>query len=239
LKEKKALIQKLDLRGVVPKTEPGPVKRWSYSAYATYSECGFRFKMRYIDKAPEPPSPAMARGTDMHTKAEYWLQGKLTGPLPKSLQKLSAEFRGLRALGEAVKVEAWWGVTDKWMPQSYGGWLVGKADAHVADNTELTIIDHKSGRVYAEKHEKQASLYSALGAAYYPNVKKINAEFWYLDQGWVLTWSWTQAQALALQKVWGERGNEVMAAKDLSARPGFYCKWCPYSKEVGGVCKAG
>lgn len=221
---------------VTPKPE-GP-KRWSYSAWSTYTECGFRFKMRYIDKAPEPPSRAMARGTDLHTKAEYWLGGKITGPLPKGLKKLEVEFKGLRALGSAVKVEAWWSVTRDWMPKKFS-WLLGKSDVHVADNSELTVIDHKSGRIYADKHAQQAGLYSALGFAHYPKVKTINAEFWYLDQGEVLTWSWTRDQMKGLQAEWTRRGDEVMAAKNLEARPGYYCKWCPYSKLVGGPCKAG
>jgi len=221
---------------VTPKLE-GP-KRWSYSAWSTYTECGLRFKFRYIDKAPEPPSAAMARGTDLHTKAEYWLDGKITGPLPKGLKKLEAEFKGLRALGSAVKVEAWWSVKQDWMPTKFG-WLLGKSDVHVADNSELTVIDHKSGRIYAEKHAQQASLYSALGFAHYPKVKKVTAEFWYIDQGEVLTWEWTAAQVKDLQAEWGRRGEEVMAANNLEARPGYYCKWCPYSKAVGGVCKAG
>jgi hypothetical protein len=224
---------------VVPKPEL-LLKRWSYSAWALYEECGLHFKARYVDKAPEPPSPAMARGNDAHTKAEYWLKGKLPGPVPRGLQKLEAQFNGLRAMGDAVKVEAWWGVDTQWRPMDRNSWLVGKVDAHVQDGSELIIIDHKTGRIYADKHEKQASLYTALGAAFYPKVKKVITEFWYLDQGETLTWSWPAAQLPGLQKMWGARGAQVMAPTNFEARPGYYCKWCPLSREHNnGPCTKG
>ena len=107
---------------VVAKSEAAPaLKRWSYSSWALYDECGLHFKARYLDKVPDPPSHAMARGTDIHTKAEYWLQGKLKGPLPKGLQKLAPQFQGLKAMGKDVQVEAWWGVDQKWMPMNFSG----------------------------------------------------------------------------------------------------------------------
>lgn len=216
-------------------SEESPIKRWSYSSWATYNDCGARFKFRYIDKLPEPPSAAMARGTDIHTIAEYWLDGKLKGPLPPKLKKLEAEFKGLKKL--KPQVEAWWGVDEKWQVKQEESWLVGKVDAHVFHENVLTVIDHKTGKIYADKHEKQASLYAAIGAAFYPKAESVRAEFWYLDQGTVLTWEWQPKEVKKLQKAWTERGRDVMSAKRLDARPSFYCKWCPYSKGVGGPCQ--
>lgn len=213
------------------------LKRWSYSAYACYFECGLRFKDRYIDKIPEPPSQAMARGTDLHTKAEYWVQGKLKGPLPTGLKKLETEFQNLRLL--KPRVEQWYGVDENWAVKKYESWCVGKLDADVVVDDELIIIDYKSGRIYADKHQQQASLYAALCAPHFPKVKKITAEFWYLDQSDTLTWSWNANQIPGLQKTWGERGREVMSARNLEPRPGYQCKWCMRSKANGGTCKVG
>jgi hypothetical protein len=110
----------------------------------------------------------------------------------------------------------------------------------VRDGDALVIIDHKTGRIYADKHEKQASLYTALGASFYPKVKKVIAEFWYLDQGEVLTWEWPASQLAGLQTMWGARGQRVMNADNFEARPGYYCKWCPLSRaHNGGICKVG
>jgi hypothetical protein len=214
-------------------------KRWSYSSWSLYNECGARFEARYLNKLPEPPSPAMARGTDLHTKAEYWVQGKLKGPVPNGLKKLEAEFGSLRAM--KPRVEQWFGVNQNWTVAKYDSWCVGKLDADVLvdGGKELIIIDYKSGRVYADKHQQQASLYTALGAAHFPKVDKITAEFWYLDQGDVLTWSWPATQFAGLQKEWGAKGAEVMAHPNLEPRPGYYCRWCSLSKQNGGACPKG
>jgi PD-(D/E)XK nuclease superfamily len=215
------------------------LKRWSYSSWSSYEECGARFAARYLEKIPEAPSPAMARGTDIHTKAEYWLQGKLDGPVPNALKKMEAEFNGLRAL--KPRVEQWYGVNKDFSVAKYNSWCVGKIDADVLvdDGKELIVIDHKSGRMYADKHQEQASLYGALGLAHFPKVKKVTAEFWYLDMGETLTWSWSAAQAKTLQAKWITRGIDVMEHKNLEPRPGYQCRWCSLSKANGGNCKVG
>ena len=59
-----------------------PVKAWSYSRYATYALCPLQFKLRYIDKIPEPQSPAMARGDRIHKEIARWLTG-LVESLPR------------------------------------------------------------------------------------------------------------------------------------------------------------
>jgi hypothetical protein len=225
--------------GPVKKDERA-VKRWSYSSWSLLNECALRFKSRYIDKQPEAPSEAMARGTDVHTKAEYWLQGKLKGPVPKALSKLEKEFNALRQM--KPRIEQWYGVNQDWSVANYNSWCVGKVDADVLDGDTLVIIDHKTGRIYADKHKEQASLYAALGAAHFPKVKSIELEFWYLDQGDVLTWKWDQAGARALQPLWGARGDAVMNAEargEFEPTPGQYCRWCKLSKANGGNCKAG
>lgn len=222
--------------------EPKPVKvellRWSYSSWSTYDECGARFAFRYSQKIPDKPSPAMARGTEIHTDAEMWTQTTKKVPLPPNLKKLAPQFEALRKA--KPQVEAWWGVDKEWKPVKYGGWLVAKIDAFVQVKNELIIIDHKTGRVYADKHEKQASLYAALGGIFFPKVKRVVAEMWYLDQGSTLTWEWNREQVEQYQALWDRRGKEVMAHPNLNPRPGWYCKWCPYSKaNAGGACKAG
>ena len=216
-------------------TELPKPERWSYSSWATYNECGARFMYRYLMKMPEPPSPAMARGTDIHAKAEQFVKGNIRG-LPPSLNKFAPAFAALKNMKPAV--EEWWGVDEAWAPKTRGSWLVAKVDVSVVEKKVSTVIDHKTGKMYPDKHVKQASLYTAMDAALHPGRDLYRAEFWYLDLGEVLTWEWTPKETVKLQKEWTERGQAVMRADRLHPSPGYYCKWCPYASGVGGPCKA-
>ena len=59
---------------------------WSYTRLSDFEACPYRFKLKYIDKKSEAPSPAAERGTLIHKQYEDFM----TSPalLSSSLQNL-------------------------------------------------------------------------------------------------------------------------------------------------------
>src|SRR5258708_3085010 len=108
--------------------------------------------MKYakIDKLVGPSVPAMERGTMIHSLAEHYLTGGITGGVPPQLRKLQNEFKMLKKMRPTC--EKFWGLDKFWKPKDYG-WVVAKTDAFVPptkkDNV-LINVDHKTGREYPE-----------------------------------------------------------------------------------------
>lgn len=208
---------------------------WSYSSWSTFQSCPAKYKYRYVDNLPDPGTYATVRGTDVHTKAEEFLKGNISG-VPRDLRKFSSELSALRKHDPSV--EAWWRVDRQWRPVEYPhGWFVGKTDAYLVLDGDLHIIDFKTGRVYPDKHADQGAAYAALGAAHY-RVEKVSVEFWYLDSGETLSWEYGRKSLKDEQERWTQRGIEVMSAREFPATPNYTCKWCPYKSSEGGPCTA-
>ena len=88
------------------------VTAWSYSRYALYELCPLKFKLKHIDKIPEPGSPAMERGDRIHKGVAAYVTGAsqeapqdaVAHPFPA---KLIEELRGF----PDKVVEQQWGFT--------------------------------------------------------------------------------------------------------------------------------
>lgn len=207
------------------------IDHWSYSSYGLMRRCPFAFKLAYIDKLRGPPVAAMERGTMIHSLAEKYLQGKLTGPVPLPLKKLAPEFRELKKAKPIV--EQYWGVSAEWKPMKYG-WLVAKTDAAVLptpkDNT-LIVVDHKTGREYPE-HPDQGSLYGSVGFGLYPKVDEVDVEFFYVDLGYIRTFKFTRAKLRWNVKYWQEQGKKLMSTKKFLPTPSHAaCDWCGFRSD--------
>lgn len=176
--------------------------------------------------------PAMERGTTIHSLAEHYLLGNITGGVPKQLQKLTYEFKGLKKAKPTC--EKFWGVDDNWKPKEYPAWCVAKLDSYVPPSKKENVlieVDHKTGRVYPE-HVDQASLYSAIGFGYYPKVDLIEVEFFYIDQGFVQPYEFTRAKLKYNVKYWLDQGKFLMSRKKFPATPSRRaCDWCGFRSD--------
>ena len=205
--------------------------RWSYSSWSLGRKCPLALKYAYIDKLRGPPVPAMERGTMIHSLAENYLIGKITGGVPLPLKKVATELRNLKK--HKPIVEQFWGLSATWKPQKYG-WVVAKTDAAVLPTkkmNELIVVDHKTGRIYPD-HQDQASLYASVGFGLYPNVEKVDVEFFYIDQGHVETYPFSRAQLRFNVKYWLEEGKKFMSQKKFIPTPSeSACSWCGFRSD--------
>ena len=68
---------------------------FSYSRWSAWDECPAKYKYKHIDKLPEPKSPAMAKGIEVHRQVAEYLESK-TAERPDSLKRFTALADGLR-----------------------------------------------------------------------------------------------------------------------------------------------
>ena len=213
------------------------ITQWSYSRLKTYEQCPSKVKFRYIDKLSEPSSPQMDRGTRIHKLAEDFVTEKID-IIPDELMLFQTQFTMLK--DAKAKCEAEWGFTTSWTPTGFfadDAWLRVKTDAiySLAPGT-VTIIDHKTGRIYADDHKDQLHLYALAGFIMFSAVHTIKAQDWYLDQDAVIELEFDRAQMPMMKEQWNDRVQPMLRDDIFPARPGPHCNWCFYRRAVGGPC---
>lgn len=210
---------------------------WGYSKLEIFEQCPQKFKFQFIDKLPQPGSPAMERGSKMHENIESYLNGWVPELIPEcqSFQEAIDALRGEQFQAEqAIGLDKDWNKLPDWFHKDT--WIRAKADAMYTKNNSLVVIDFKSGK-YRIPSTDQIELYAIVGGALYPEVKKVTAEYWFLDTGEVYPRVYTQAELLALRKKFEKRVAPMYVNTNWAPRPSMECRWCPYSKTKGGKCK--
>lgn len=210
------------------------VKNWSLSALQCYESCPAKYKAERIDKVGKKmSSPAMERGISIHAKGEGFLRGDIPN-VPKEYEGFKTEMRNLKKAGaipeEKIAFTKDWQLTDFFSRQA---WLRMVVDVQLESHDGgMFAIDFKTGRVYADKHDDQAHLYStgylSLG---YP---RVDIEFWYLDQNDIRTYSHNDSCADDYRTYWEKRIEPLFTDTDWKATPSkFGCRYCA----INASCK--
>jgi len=208
-----------------------------FSKLDTYRTCPRKFKYQFIDKLPQPGSPAMERGSKLHDSCEAYLRGWIT-ELPEELAQWKDAFDDLRAT--KCKTEQSWGFDRDWNPLANWfqptTWLRAKSDAHFVADGVLTIIDFKSGK-YRVPSTEQIELYAICGSAIYPEVENVVTAFWYLDTMQVYDKRYTKEHLVKLRKKYEMYFAPIFQDEVWKPEPSRECKWCPYTNsKPGGKC---
>lgn len=115
-----------------------------------------------------------------------------------------------------------------WIPS----WLRLKLDVMVMiDETHAIVIDYKTGKKWGNevKHGEQLQLYQLITFLRHPNLEKVTAELWYIDQNEVTTQTYTRMQGLRFKASFEKRGIAITTNDQWPPNPNkFSCQWCPY-----------
>lgn len=221
---------------------------WSYSKLSMYESCPMRFRLRYIDRLPEPPQPPdspLERGSRIHTRLERFIKG--TGPMDDEAKKIDAfvpmltHLQALYAAGMATVEDNWYFDAD-WTPCDRDNvWLWVKLDYNVTDpDHDRTIVgDFKSGRSTYKtiEHVQQLQLYAACAALRQASATRIVVELPYLDEGWIRPAEYTREQALWFVGRFNQRAGRIYADRLFRPNPNrTTCRYCPFNSQGTGAC---
>lgn len=225
---------------------------WSFSKMQDFESCPQKYKLKHIDRIPEPDRPlpkgklehANDRGTRLHLEAEMFVNG--TGPFTPDLKRYEEELNKLKRLYAVGRVEqeGEWAVDQDWeIAEWKTGWLRLKLDALVhASKYEAVVVDFKSGRYEGNqaKHGEQVNLYALVTFLRFPELEEIDVELWYLDHEVITTRHLTRDQSLRFKQGFDRRGKAITTATAFPARANKWsCQWCPYKPSGTGDCPVG
>jgi len=221
---------------------------WSFSKLSMYESCPYRFKLKYIERCPEPPLPPdnpLERGNRIHNRLEKFIKGE--GPMDTEARaigkfhKLLEHLQLLYTVGMATAEDDWWFDKD-WEPcQRSDVRLWVKLDYNVLDEKEAHAIvgDWKSGKstYKAVDHIQQTQLYAAATAIKFEWADKITAELPYVDEGWVRSSTYTREEALRFVGRFEQRAQRIYNDKFFRPNPNVQtCRYCPFNRKGTGAC---
>lgn len=226
----------------MPKKQTQKILSWSYSRLRTYKQCPQLAKFKFIDKLPEPSSPALDRGNECHQIMQDYVESKRRS-LPKDLKRHEDKLKDYRKLHTkgTITCEEQWAWNKKWKPVDWfakDAWLRVKMD--LCQDNELRVfgIDHKTGKFRPGEYDDQLLQYCVAMLLRFPNAQeaKVGLLFHDVDAPQVMMTLKRQYLEANLRKL--EQAVEPMLNDTRFApTPGPLCKWCNFSKDKGGPCK--
>lgn len=217
-------------------------KTWSYSRLSTYETCPAKYKFSYIDKMPRGSSKAMDRGLAVHASVEAFVKKESTELHPEIHKEVRPALDSLLGLAGWVSEQAFF-FNSKWE-------LVPKED----EDRECTMIldlyredevqklvacfDVKTGKQY-ESHWDQLTLYGVGLLHAYPWADMAHLGNIYTDvpKYPIRDFMLEREQLSAVTMEYERRVDRMRDDQMLMPHPGFYCRWCDFSKAKGGPCK--
>jgi hypothetical protein len=229
------------------------VKAWSYSTFANYDLCPLQYKLRKIDKLPEPQGPAFEKGIRVHKGVAQYLTGAST-TLPAeallfpNMVDLIEQIRVIPA--EAKHVEQQWGYTKDFKPTGWFGgdtWFRSVLDAGVVyDDMTYEDVDWKTGRRYAASNDAQMECQALSIMARMPAVKHVTTRLAYLEAGGASNSSegfeYGEFPATHRQKLadkWAKKVAPMFEDTVFAPRPNDKCYFCHFSRSKTGKCAFG
>lgn len=222
------------------------VTAWSYSRYAKYTLCPLQFKFSVLDKLPEPGSPAMTRGNDMHVGTANFLKGTVS-TLPADVMKnpvITDLIQQVAAMPNK-EVEQQWGYDSNWQPTSWfgkGTWFRSVLDVGVMyDDLTFEAIDWKSGRRYGSNEEQMETQALAVMKRFKP-VKHVTARLAYMDEVGANPFEFHEFPATKMQSLadkWAKKVEPMFTDTVFAPRPNDKCRFCYQARSKGGKCAFG
>lgn len=218
----------------------GPLDKWSFSGLVNFERCPYFMQLHKVDRIPQESGEAAARGSLIHDGIEDKLRGKREDwPSDKKTKfdHFAVDFAMLQTAfdeGRAT-LEEDWGCRKDWSPCTWDDpelWGRAKLDAFVReDETSARIIDYKTGQRYGNemKHKDQGVTYALHAFHRYPDIDHFQIEFWYIDQGTKMVFSYGRPHLSIFLPLWHERAYQMTTDEDLLPMPNANnCMYCSY-----------
>jgi hypothetical protein len=221
---------------------------WSYSRYAAWALCPLQFKFKFLDKLPEPGSPAMQRGDEIHKGTAAYISNKVD-VLPRDAMQNAVALRTIteiRAMpAESKQVEQQWGYRADFEPTGWFGgdtWFRSILDAGVMyDDMTYELVDWKTGKRYGSNQDQMETQALAVMKRFKP-VKHVTTRLVYLDSTDSDPFEIAEFPANHAEKLaekWRGKVAPMFADTVFAPRPNEKCRFCHFSRSKSGKCAFG
>lgn len=225
---------------------------WSFSRLADFTRCKLAFKIKHIDRVPEPERPLPKgktehgndRGTRVHDNIEGFIRGEHDDLCPEAEKHYGAFIDLLRAMyaDKMVELEGEWAFDKEWNQADWkAGWLRLKLDVLIhLSATQAYVIDWKTGRHFGNEvtHGNQLNLYAMCTFLRYPQLEEIWVADYYIDHGRETERHFTRAQALKYMRTFDKQGNAITDCVSFPPNANRWsCQYCPWMDT--GHCTVG
>jgi len=236
--------------------QPSQITSWSYSRWNLWDQCGYKAKLKFLEKRQEPGSEAMDRGNAVHQGIEHYLKGitprihkdwnpAVFGDLLKSLRKQRKQSP------ETVFIEDTWAFRSDWSETRWddwtGCWLRVKIDCAVVTEKDghvtISVRDWKTGKFRKDDelgYATQLDLYALAGLMKYRDAKSVTVvpSLVYIDAGVEHSpRTYTKDDLLPLKKQWEARVKPMLKDTRFAPKPNRWCGFCHFRAQNGGPCK--
>jgi CRISPR/Cas system-associated exonuclease Cas4 (RecB family) len=220
------------------KTEPPKPFTWSYSKLSLYEKCPAQFRYRYIQNLPTPKGAAASRGTEIHQSIENYLLGKAgSDTLHESVQKYADLFAGIKAKKPSIEEKLAFSESWEVVPWTEG-WLRLAIDSYYIESKEAVVQEWKSGKVY-DDHEEQRKLYGTTLMLKHPELKRASVKTIYTDQNKAVKVVYERHHVEDVVDDFERRVSFMRYDDEMAPRPGWYCRFCAFTRMGAGPCKVG
>lgn len=216
------------------------ITAFSHSRLNTYEQCPRKAKYKFIQKLKEPSSTAAERGIDIHKQLEDYIKGE-QDHLPDivSDEALIGIMEALKEEGADTELQVAfdrnWEPCDWFGPQTF---MRVVWDAISLNDEHALVVDHKTGKIYAE-HKQQADLYALAAFRKYPDINEVTVAFLYIDQNIVGTYEFTREDLPELAQAIEERVRPAASDDVFAPTPSPKCRWCFFRNGNQGPCEFG
>ena len=171
----------------------------------------------------------------IHKLVEDYISGK---PVPFD-DKMSYYVPFLDQLREQkARPEVPIALNEKWEPVEWDDpnrWWRGILDCVVDFDDHAIIYDWKTGKEYPD-HREQREIYAAAYHAIKP-VSQVRVFHTYLDTRQNTYTVFYAEEMEDLRKRWEGRVAPMLEDTTFVPNPGFHCRYCQFSRSVGGPCQ--
>lgn len=218
---------------------------WSFSKAQDFQRCKLAYKIKHIDKVPEPERPLPKgktehgndRGSRIHDNIETYIRGEHDALCEEADKHFGIHIDLLRVLYQdgMVEMEGEWAFSEDWEVAEWkAGYLRMKLDVLVkVSPTQAIVGDWKSGRHFGNEvvHANQLNLYAVATFLRHPELEEISVADYYIDHGKTTERVFTREQALRYRRTFDKQGKDITSCTSFPANPNkFSCQWCPWGE---------
>lgn len=218
---------------------------WSFSKAQDFQRCKLAYKIKHIDKVPEPERPlpkgktehSNDRGSRIHDNIETYIRGEHDALCEEADKHFGIHIDLLRVLYQdgMVEMEGEWAFSEDWEVAEWkAGYLRMKLDVLVkVSPTQAIVGDWKSGRHFGNEvvHANQLNLYAVATFLRHPELEEISVADYYIDHGKTTERVFTREQALRYRRTFDKQGKDITSCTSFPANPNkFSCQWCPWGE---------